>query len=231
MDIPQFLIVSILFAPLRRNSCDGLSTGENGVSGLEPGEVDVRNERLLGMIRVFVFMSFITITELEDSCWKPDSLDELSLSIWWIDCWAAMTGWCEWDVWWATKTWQAAVGNYWRFSATFCAIFFCFFFTNSIWTISALVSMRIQLNILTSTQLVVSTPPGSTKSKKISVKIVKTLNISNSADIYTMKINPNRTCTIARASSSAVGCVQQLLSLVSSQGYAVINLKKKKVSH
>lgn len=36
------------------------------------------------MMRV-VFMSFITITELLDSCWKPSFEEELSFSIWCID--------------------------------------------------------------------------------------------------------------------------------------------------
>lgn len=139
----------------------------------------------------------------------------------------------DWMIWMERVTsHEDLTGCSWKLLAIFryflCNLLLCFFFTNSIWTLSAWFSMRIQLNLLTSSQLFVSTPPGSTKSRKISVKIVKTLNISNSADIYTMKINPNWTCTVARASTSAVDCVPQLLSLVSSQGYAVINLMKKK---
>lgn len=83
VEIPQFFSESILVAPFLRNSWDGLSTGENGVSGLDPGLAEFRSERLFGIIRV-VFMSFITITLLLDSCWKP-SFEELSFSIWWID--------------------------------------------------------------------------------------------------------------------------------------------------
>lgn len=80
--MPQFLSESILVAPFLRNSWDGLRTGENGVSGFDPG-LEFRKLRLFGMMRV-VFISFITITLELDSCWKP-SFEELSFSIWCID--------------------------------------------------------------------------------------------------------------------------------------------------
>lgn len=81
--MPQFLIESILVAPFLRNSCDGESTGENGVSGFDPG-LEFRKLRLFGIMRVVCFTSFITITLELDSCWKP-SFEELSFSIWCID--------------------------------------------------------------------------------------------------------------------------------------------------